>query len=364
MNITIIGAGAVGLATTVTLAAAGHKVRLVDPAPASGATHHAGGMLAPAAEVVYQQDPLFPLMQAAGQWYPELLDLIAHHTQLPTGHRTDGTLVLAADRADAEHLRNVQDYQAAHGMTVERISTREARTMEPALTPRLAGAVSIPGDHQVFPRQLAAAMLDAARNLGVDIVREQAHSVAGFLKENGGDADRVVLANGLGAAQMSDEFSSALQLRPVYGDILRCAEPEPQQPLVRRVVRGFVEGRPIYIIPRSDGTIAVGATSREDGRQQPRAGEIYGLLRDGIRIVPGIEECDLVEASVGARPGTPDDLPYLGYAGEKIIVSTGYFRHGILLSSLAARVTRELIEGTPVSVDVSACAPERFAGRS
>lgn len=364
MKVTVIGAGNVGLATTVTLAAAGHQVRLVDPAPASGATHHAGGMLAPAAEVVYQQDPLFPLMQAAGQWYPELVELVEMNTELPTGYRTEGTLVVAADRADAEHLNRLQEYQTAHGMAVERITTRQARSMEPALAPRLAGAVSIPGDHQVFPRQFAAAMLDAARNLGVEIVEEQAESAEAYLDDNGGDSERVVLANGLGAARMADQFTKGLQLRPVYGDILRLDVPEEQRPLVSRVVRGFVEGRPVYIIPRPDGTIAVGATSREDGRQKPRAGEVYGLLRDAIRIVPGIEECDLIEATVGARPGTPDDLPYLGYVGKKIIVSTGYFRHGILLTSLAARITRELVEGDPTSVDISACEPLRFQERT
>lgn len=96
----------------------------------------------------------------------------------------------------------------------------------------------------------------------------------------------------------------------------------------------------------------------------PPASSVYDLLRDAIRLVPGIEECEFLEATTGARPGTPNDLPYLGRVSANLVISTGYFRHGILLSALAARVSRELIEGaTPdqLSVDISACAPFRDA---
>ena len=365
MKVTVIGAGTIGLSTAVTLAAGGHEVTVIDPAPASGSTYHAGGMLAPAAEVVYQQNPLFPLMQAAGQWYPELVELVAQHTDVPTGHQAHGTLVVAADRADAQHLSELMDYQVAHGMTVERITTRQARTQEPALSPRLAGAVSIPGDHQVFPRQFAAAMQDAAGNLEVRFITETAEEIAGASVVLGSgetvEAEQIVLANGLGAASVRGWYEDRmpLQLRPVYGDILRLSVPKPLQPLVTKVIRGFVEGRPIYVIPREDGTVAIGATSREDGRAEPRVSGVHELLRDAIRVVPGVEECDLVEASAGARPGTPDDLPYLGRVNEHVVVSTGYFRHGILLTALAAKVTREIIESVQPSVDIAACSPER-----
>ena len=125
------------------------------------------------------------------------------------------------------------------------------------------------------------------------------------------------------------------------------------------MVRGFVEDRPIYLIPRGDGTLAVGATTREDTLATAQAGGVYALLRDAIRVLPAVEECEFLEASAGARPGTPDDLPYLGRVSDKLVISTGYFRHGILLTALAARCTRELIEGTESSIDLTACDPLR-----
>ncbi|WP_293771260.1 glycine oxidase ThiO [uncultured Corynebacterium sp.] len=376
-TVIVVGAGSVGLATAVELAHAGYSVTVLDPAPASGATHHAGGMLAPAAEVVYQQDPLFPLMQASGAWYPALLELVGAHSALPTGYRDEGTLVVATDRADAQHLHKLLDYQRAHGMEVERLTVSQARSLEPALTPRLAGAVSIPGDTQVFPRQWARALRSAAEALRVVFVAEAAQSIdtagetaAIMTPGHTLHADHVVLAAGLGAGAIAGWYeplgfaSCPLQLRPVYGDILRLRVPEHARPLLTRVVRGFVEDRPVYIIPRADGTVAVGATSREDDLAAPRVEGVHRLLDDALRLVPALEDCEFLEATTGARPGTPDDLPYLGRVSDRLIVSTGYFRHGILLTALAARCTRELLDGTEPSIDLSACAPLRHAATS
>ncbi|MDO5670724.1 MAG: glycine oxidase ThiO [Corynebacterium sp.] len=344
--ITVVGGGLIGLATALRLADRGHEVTLQDPAPASGATHHAGGMLAPVAEVVYRQEGLFPLMLRSAELYPGLMRVVDKHTNLPTGYRTEGTLVVAADRADATHLTELAEYQSAHGMNAQRLPLRQARSLEPSLSPQLAGAVHLPGDHQVNPRLLAAALLDALSNLGVRIVRERADTLP---------AGQVILANGLGAAALHE----GLKLRPVYGDILRLGVPAHLQPLLTRVVRGFVEDRPVYLIPRSDDTIAIGATSREDDRPVPRTGAVHDLLRDATRLVPGIEECDFLEATTGARPGTPDDLPYLGRVSDNLIVSTGYFRHGILLTALAADVAVHLVEGTDPGIDLAACDPHR-----
>lgn len=359
-NIAVIGAGIIGLSTSLTLADRGHAVTVYDPAPASGATWHAGGMLAPAAEVVYQQDSLFPLMHAAGQWYPELIALTEKHTDVPTGYRTDGTIVVAKDRADKTHLEELQEYQERHGMTTQRVTTREARTLEPALHPAIAGAVHIPGDHQVRPRLFAAALQDACRNAGVRFVEKSVADVGEL------DADQVLLANGLGARDTAGWFEgeNPLKLRPVYGDMVELSVPEHQRPLIDRVIRGFVEDRPVYLIPRDDNTLTLGATTREDDRPEPQAGGVFQLLRDGIEIVPGIEDCDVIEAHAGARPGSPDDLPYLGRVSERVVVSTGYFRHGILLAGVAARCGMEIVEKRAPSVDLEACDPLRHSGRT
>lgn len=371
----VVGAGIVGLSTAfklVDLGADPSIVAVIDPAPVSGASFVAGGMLAPVAEVQYKQEPLYPLMVASKNLYDDLLQRLGEKTNLSTGHRTESTFVVGADRADARHLNELTEHQHGHGMEVQRRPLRQARKAEWGLSPQLSGVVEIPGDHQVNPRMYCAALLDALRNMGVAILRERVDSIEdGTVTTDAATytADMVYLCNGLGAGQVKGWYEgekSPLKLRPVRGDMLRLRVPEEMEPPVGRVIRGFVEDRPVYIIPRTDGTIAVGATSREDARRGPAVDGVYTLLRDAIRIVPGIQECEFIEAITGERPGTPDDLPYLGKIGEKLVISTGYFRHGILLSALGATVGAALGMGQPVptlepEIDLASCAPLRHA---
>ncbi|WP_018298067.1 glycine oxidase ThiO [Corynebacterium lubricantis] len=361
----VIGGGIIGLATCFEYQEAGYEVTLIDPDPISGATHHAGGMLAPTAEVQYQQHALLPLMQESARLYPSLIQRVSEHTDLPTGYRTDGTLLVGADRADATHLSDIAHYLEQESVEVDKPTTRQARALEPALSPSITKALRIDGDHQVAPRLFARALLDAITHRGAEIIRDRVVALEGNSRcekvrcENStleSSSSDIVLAAGLGVARI--EGAPQLNLRPVYGDILNLRVPEAMRPLITRVIRGFVEDRPVYLIPRDNGLLTIGATSREDA-PTPRAGAVYDLLRDAIRLVPGIEECEFVEATCGARPGTPDDLPYLGRVGENQIVSTGYFRHGILLAALGARSTVALSQGGEPPVDLSACDPCR-----
>lgn len=374
----VIGGGIIGLATCFEFQDAGFEVTLIDPDPISGATHHAGGMLAPTAEVQYQQQALVPLMKESAQLYPDLIKRVAAHTDLPTGYRTEGTLLIGADRADAQHLNDLIAYIKAEGLEIDSLTTRAARQLEPALSPRIARTALIDGDHQLDPRLFARALYDAVSSRGAQLLREKVETIsheaadlgASVRLESGdlleiGASDKVVLAAGLGAAHITGWFEGEhpLQLRPVYGDVLRVRVPEALQPLITRVIRGFVEDRPIYVIPREDGTVTIGATSRED-QPHTSTSAVHALLRDSIRVVPGLEETEFIEATCGARPGTPDDVPYLGQVGENLIVSTGYFRHGILLAALGARTAVDLATGQDVSPAIAACDPFRHATSS
>ena len=102
--ITVVGGGIIGLITAFELTERGQRVRVYDPTPGergTGASYFAGGMLAPIAEVQFQQDALFPLMVSSANAYPSLMRRLAAVTDAPTGYDTTGTLVVAGDRADA-----------------------------------------------------------------------------------------------------------------------------------------------------------------------------------------------------------------------------------------------------------------------
>jgi glycine oxidase len=190
--------------------------------------------------------------------------------------------------------------------------------------------------------------------------------VSGVRLAGGGTvlAAETVVANGLAAASLDGLPEDLhLPLRPVYGDILRLRVPDRLRPLLTATVRGIVRGVPVYVVPRQDGTVVIGATQREDGQAAPSAGGVYQLLRDAQTLVPAVAELELLEATARARPGTPDNAPLLGRvqtakgcesgaAGSMsaapvpgLIIATGFFRHGVLLTPAAAVICRELMDG-------------------
>ena len=329
---TVIGAGLVGLATAWELTRAGRSVTIIDPDPLSGASHHAAGMLAPTAEMVYGQESLLPLMRTSMRLYPQLIASVVEATDVPTGFRSEGTYVVAGDNADRTHITELADFQRRCGQQVHQLSPRALRKAEPAVAPTVAAAISIPGDHQIDPRRFGAALIDALKRRGATF--EARHATRDDL-----DSETIVCC-GLGASELVD----GLHLRPVWGDIVRLRVPDRYFPLVSSVIRGFVHDRPIYLVPRADGGLVLGATSREDDLGAPKVGGVLDLLRDAAFIVPGVQECEVVEVTAGARPGTPDDLPYVGRDRDSsALISTGYFRHGILLTALAAKLGSRLL---------------------
>lgn len=155
-------------------------------------------------------------------------------------------------------------------------------------------------------------------------------------------------------------------LRPVRGEVLRLRVPEALRPLVTRTIRGVVQGNAVYIVPRADGTIVLGATTREDDMVGVRAEGVHQLLRDAHRLVPGILDCEIYEMTAKARPGSPDDVPMIGRVGDGLTVSMGYFRHGILLAAIGSKIGADIVCGTEKDNNpalLAAVNPFRFGNR-
>lgn len=372
-DVAVIGGGVIGHGIAFEASRAGRSVVLIDDAPGSGASWAAAGMLAPVSELHYQEEQLLELMLESSRLWPGFaagIDAGAGGTEsrAGTGYLTTPTLAVGADAADRRALADLREVQRACGLTVEPLTVREARGREPLLSPGISCAFDIPADHQVDPRLLIArlASLLGAEGSGSFVRRRAAGllwqdgHVAGVRLAGGGSvrAGETVVANGLGATGLEElPAGLALPLRPVYGDILRLRVPPRLSPLLTATVRGMVRGVPVYIVPRQDGTVVIGATQREDGPSDPHAvsaGGVYQLLRDAQQLVPAVAELELLEATARARPGTPDNAPLLGRVARPdgadipgLIIATGFFRHGVLLTPAAAAVCRQLMDGTP-----------------
>ncbi|WP_300345007.1 glycine oxidase ThiO [Nesterenkonia sp.] len=375
----VVGAGVVGLASAWQLRRAGHAVTVIDPAPGKDASYAAAGMLAPISEVQYGQQQLWDLMTASRAEYPDFIDSLRAAVQEPTGYRENGTILVAADPSDRDSVTALVDLQTRHGMDVHPLTGTALRRREPSLTPGLAKAWDIPGDHQVDPRllvrSLTAALGAEPRRVGpgagppaqwmtaaVTAV-EPAPGGGGQLTLQDGttlQAERILLSPGLGYAQIAGlPQHHRLDLRPVHGDVLRLrVRPEQllqgEEHVLHATVRATVAGRSVYLVPRADGGLVIGASSREDGLAGTHAGSVAELLQDAIAVLPAVREMHLEEITTRARPGTPDDRPYLDQLAEGIVVSTGFHRHGILLAPLAARLSAALLEGRQLGVSDAA----------
>lgn len=382
VDVAVVGGGIIGLAIAWRLARSGRSVRLFDPAPATGATFAAAGMLAPVSEYHYQEDDLLPLMLASAARYPGFVAELAPDGAA-SGYRQTETLLVGVDHGDRQALADLHLVHRRLGLGAEPLTTRDAKAREPLLGARVTSAYRVLGDHQVDPRILASRLLDElAAASAVEVVRERVVSlvhddpadgdsrITGIRTDSGAvtAAYEVVLANGLAARTIADlPGRLTLPLRPVYGDILRLRVPGELQPVLTATVRGLVHGEPVYLVPRADGTLVVGATQREDGMAGVSAGGILRLLRHAQEILPAVADLELGEATARARPATPDNAPLLGRVRSTdgadvpgLIVATGFFRHGVLLAPVAADICRDLIDGA-ADDRWDAFRPDRFA---
>ncbi|MFJ6660635.1 glycine oxidase ThiO [Streptomyces sp. NPDC091377] len=361
-DVLVVGGGIIGLVTAWRTARRGLATAVVDPEPGGGAAQVAAGMLAAVTELHYGEQTLLGLNLASARRYPEFTAELSDLTGQDLGYRRCGTLAVALDADDRAHLRELHALQQRSGLESQWLSGRECRRLEPMLAPGVRGGLRVDGDHQIDPRRLTAALVAACERSGVVFHREWAERLVtareratGIVTRDGTAlaAGQVVLAAGSLSGRLAGVPDAVRPpVRPVKGQVLRLTVPRAYAPFLNRTVRAVVRGSQVYLVPRENGELVVGATSEELGWDTTvTAGGVYELLRDAHELVPGITELPLTETRAGLRPGSPDNAPLLGPTElPGLLLATGHYRNGVLLTpvtgdSLAhALVTGELPE--------------------
>jgi glycine oxidase len=308
--------------------------------PGREASHAAAGMLADHGDEF--PSVLAPLAKASARMYPEFAHELQDESGINVDLRDAGTILLHDGEA------------GSHGALPGPLSE-----LEPALDSSHRSA-SYLKERSVNPRLLFAAALKAAKHREVDIssgaeVTEvlisdgRAHGVR--TTKTTYHAGVIVNCAGAWAGQFPP---LALPTRPVKGQILSVIG----GPALRHVVRASE----VYLVPRTDGQIVIGATLEEAGYDKRTLPEtIQRLLQLATKLVPALEKAQIHEAWAGLRPGTSDKLPILG---ETVVpgyfAATGHFRDGILLAPVTAQVMAELIVDQKCTFDLSPFSPDRF----
>ena len=373
LDAVVVGGGALGLACAWRAARRGVRVRVLErDHPGAGASHVAAGMLAPAGEASWGEEALMRLGLASARAWPEFAAELASDSDLPVGYEPCGALHVALDRDEAEELRRRFELMDSLDLGVEWLRPRGCRDLEPGLAPTCAAGVHAPAEAAVDPRLLLAALTGAVERCRGQVLVDaevtdaltEDRRLIGVITADGREhrAEHVVLAAGAwsGAAPWLPPLARP-PVRPVKGQILTLRG-NPDQPVCRRMVAS----ERVYLVPRPDGRLIVGATVEERGFDiQVTAGGVHELLREAYRALPDIAELELVETLAGLRPGTPDNAPLVGPGAlGGLVLATGHYRNGILLTPISSEAVAALLAQDPMPPEAQVAHPGRFAGQT
>lgn len=369
MHVVIAGAGIIGLATAWRAQAEGLTVTLVDPAPASGASGVAAGLLTPVTDLTRHDPALLALCLESHRAYPAFAAELQEETGQSTGFHRGGFLEAARDPQDLDHLDDLRRFRASLGIPAEPLTGAECRSYEPQLAPTVLGGLLVPDEGSVDPRRLTAALLAAVERRGGVLLRQQAVEILidgrgayGLRLADGSEVrgDAVLLAAGCWTHLLEGPPPGAVpEIRPVKGQVLRL---RADSAYLRHTVRGWLGGSSVYLAPRADGELVVGATYEECGYDTVPTGDGLAQLLGSVRtLLPGSGRLAFAGTSAGLRPASPDGLPVLGRTPVPgLLVASGHFRIGIGLAPVTATAMTRVLLGGELPDVAAPFAAQRF----
>ncbi len=362
-EVIIAGGGLIGGAIALELALAGVRVAIFEQGVPGRESSWAGaGILSPAPENP-ATIPLVPLGKASMALYPDFVARVEEISGQDVGFRAKGTLEALFSRDAARELSTHVALHHGWGLKAEAISAEDARELEPALSPELEAAVLRPDEASVDNRSLTHAVLEAARKSGVEIFahrevqgiwREKQRCSGLLLKNEKVSAGWTIIAAGSFSANIAGVNTYA-PVRPAKGQMISL---RADQTKIERVLWSDK----IYLVPRNDGRILAGATVEYVGfDKNVTAGGLDKILTGALELAPDLAQGRVEETWAGLRPDSPDHLPILGPTDiDGLLIATGHFRSGILLTPITARLIREWITQQRVSVEWERFSPLRF----
>ncbi len=319
-DLAIVGGGLLGRLLAWRAARAGLKVALYEAAGRLGegsAAWAAAGMITPAAEAVDADAEIVAMGRRSLELWPEWLAQLP----LPVFYRDTGT-VLVWQREDAGEARRFAALLSARAAAdaLQRLDGARLQALEPALDARFAQAMYLPGEAQMDNRELLAAVAEA-----LDEERVDCHWNTQIAHGERPGGELVIDCRGLGAKP------DWTRLRGVRGEVVRLHAPEIE---LRHMLRLLHPRYSVYVAPRAEGRLVVGATVIEsDDRSEMSVRGALELLSSAYSMLPALAEARILELTTQVRPALPDNRPALHYESEsRVLRINGLYRHGFLLS--------------------------------
>lgn len=361
-DVAVVGGGIIGLVSAIELCRAGASVALFERERTGGqASGAAAGMLAPLSELK-ERGPFFDFCLESLNRYPQLATQIRSATGIDIELAKSGTLRVSRDATESTRLRRKL-------ARFEHVSPKLTWMNSEELAGRIEipgseyGALYAPDEAHVLSPKLVQGLAQTARKMGVSI--HEGTPVFSLVQ----DGDRVVgvrtfnetvfvgetlVAAGAWSSTLLGAFPELPIVSPIRGQILSL---ELKRPFASEIVYGDA----VYLVPKLDGTLVVGATEDLAGFDaRPTALGISRLLSEAISLVPALVDAIFLRAWAGLRPVTSDHLPVIGRVTEGLTVAMGHYRNGILLAPATGQAVAATIQGRTVSSSLAAFSPFRI----
>lgn len=362
-DIAVIGAGVIGLTTALRLTQRGLKTLLIERSGSGREASWAGAGMLPPGNSEFAGTPEARLRAFSHTLWDDFADELHHLTGIDTGYVRCGAIELN-DITDPQHLPLVQKQMELERIAYEKYSPSELHSKSPFVGSTFTDAIFIPDFGQVRnPRHLKA--LEAAcQQTGVEFITDDQVSLcrdtSGVVSiESSTEAiscAMVCVTAGAWSGSLLEPIGIQLPVRPVRGQI---AQLRPERQLFDHVIQ---IGRR-YLVPRKDGLVLVGSTEDHDGfSKRVTSAGMRELLQFAEQVVPELKSAEVVRQWAGLRPGSPDELPFLGAASEceNLFVAAGHFRSGLQMSIGTATLMCQLICGDPSDIDLEGLLLDRL----
>jgi glycine oxidase len=354
-DVVIAGAGIIGLSLALDLVSHDLSVTVLERGHAMAeSSWAAAGMLA--ADDPENPSPLAQLATHSLTLYPNYLAQIEHLSGKKVPLRTKATILGFND----DHAPNLSD-----ALSYSRTLTRsELQTIAPGLESQYQHFLLIE-ESSLDPRDLCSALPLAAIAAGVRLIEDSP------VISIDAEISRIVVETPITAIAASHfvNCAGAWAESPALGRLPpnhpRIVPAKGQITTVRmrgpEILTHVLRTPKIYLVPRGDGRITIGATVEYAGFDksvEPHA--IAALLKAAAELWPPIADAEILESWAGLRPGSSDELPLIGPTTPlNTWIATGHFRNGILLAPATALAVSQLIRGESPDVDLAPFAPNR-----
>lgn len=347
-DVVIIGGGVIGCAIAYFLRKRGVDVIVLERGEIGAqASSVATGLLAPVRPFVKKDNPYISLLLSSLDLFPSIVTEIAEVGGLNVKLERTETLRVAHTKQMPRLQQWIATWQRA-GYKMELLTGDALRQREPLLAAYVTTAIYSPQELHINASQLVQAYVHAATSLGAvfyshrDVIglQRSGSSIIGIATSQGETilCKHVVMAMGAWSANCNEWLGITVPVRPLRGQSLLLHQPA-------RSLCHILFGEGIYLVPKEDGMIVVGATKDDAGFDTSTTPEGIAWLLDAVKKLMPDFECRVATARAGLRPKTPDSHPILGAAPgwDNVILATGHTGFGILLSPITGQAITEYV---------------------